>query len=422
MFSREHPLTPVLRRFLRGVLARKVSVMASTAATGPGGAGSAALRRGSVPTSFRVRRIALVAAALALLPALISYATTMTEPSNSSLGIRSVEWLREHGAAGLVSQVESIYYSLTAPAKGGPALRSLPSVGYRGVGGAKSAHAGASAPLEAVAYVPPRVHAMVHPALPGEGIWHPTRAGPGASAAVLVTTLRNQPEYPRVVAGLAWIDTSHTSLVLYPGRQEPSVEIPRGPMEVPHAARSRLLATFNSGFKLSDSGGGFALGGHTYARMHDGEATLVGYVDGRVDVADWHYGPIAPHSVLFARQNLPLIVEDGRLNPELNDGPQWGATLGNAILVWRSGIGIDARGNLIYAAGNDQTVGSIARVLQRAGAVRAMELDINSYWVSFITYGGSGAHQARNLLPDMNRSPLRYLEPDDRDFFAVFER
>jgi hypothetical protein len=193
-------------------------------------------------------------------------------------------------------------------------------------------------------------------------------------------------------------------------------------MEIPHSSRSRLLATFNSGFKLSDSGGGFALGGHTYARMQNGEATLVGYFDGRVDVIDWHYGPIAPHSVLFARQNLPLIVNNGHLNPELNNGPQWGATLGNAILVWRSAIGVDARGNLIYAAGNDQTVSSIARALQRAGAVRAMELDINSYWVSFITYGTPGAHRASNMLPDMNRSALRYLEPDDRDFFAVYER
>jgi hypothetical protein len=27
---------------------------------------------------------------------------------------------------------------------------------------------------------------------------------------------------------------------------------------------------------------------------------------------------------------------------------------------------------------------------------------------------------ARNLLPGMIRSPLRYLTPDDRDFFAVY--
>ena len=65
---------------------------------------------------------------------------------------------------------------------------------------------------------------------------------------------------------------------------------------------------------------------------------------------------------------------------------------------------------------------SIADTLLRAGAVRAMELDINSYWVNFITYGASGARDPVNLLPDMVRSPSRYLEPDDRDFFAVYAR
>src|SRR5271165_4040487 len=78
----------------------------------------------------RTRRIVLVAAALALVPVGVSYVNTMAEPSNSSLGVRSVEWLRDHGAARLVSQVESVYYSLTAPSKGGPTLRSLPQVGY----------------------------------------------------------------------------------------------------------------------------------------------------------------------------------------------------------------------------------------------------------------------------------------------------
>ena len=86
------------------------------------------------------------------------------------------------------------------------------------------------------------------------------------------------------------------------------------------------------------------------------------------------------------------------------------------------GVGIDRHGNLIYAAGNDQTVTSLAAALIRAGAVRAMELDINPYWVSFITYSGSGALGPSNLLPDMHRAATRYLTPDDRDFFAVYLR
>jgi len=80
----------------------------------------------------RARRIVLVAALVVLVPAAFSYVKAIAAPSNSSLGIRSVEWLREHGAAGVVSQIESTYYSLTAPSKGGPTLRALPAVGARG--------------------------------------------------------------------------------------------------------------------------------------------------------------------------------------------------------------------------------------------------------------------------------------------------
>jgi hypothetical protein len=90
--------------------------------------------------------------------------------------------------------------------------------------------------------------------------------------------------------------------------------------------------------------------------------------------------------------------------------------------VWRSGVGVDARGNLIYAAADEQTAQSLAEILQRAGAIRAMELDINSEWVTFNFYGTSGANDPFKLLPDMTRDATRYLTPDDRDFFAVYAR
>jgi hypothetical protein len=151
-------------------------------------------------------------------------------------------------------------------------------------------------------------------------------------------------------------------------------------------------------------------------------ATIVGYRGGRVDVIAWQAGAALPADVTFARQNLPLIVDGGRPNPNLSDGPAWGATLGNAVRVWRSGVGVSARGDLIYAAADTQTVGSLAAILIRAGAVRAMQLDINSYWTTFISYGGPGAAAPASLLPDMTRPSSRYLTPDDRDFFAVYSR
>jgi hypothetical protein len=353
-----------------------------------------------------------MAAALALLPALISYVGMAATPSNSSLSINSVEWLRDNGLRGLVNRVETFYYSLNAPATGGPALHALP----------KQASVAAGHTRTAVHYYRPRpIRPVIHPALPGEGVWRATFAEGGSRPPVLITSYRPNPLYPQLVAGLAWIDASRTSIWLYPGAQEPAVAMPsRGPEEVPMTMRSKLVATFNSAFKLADSGGGFASGGHTYAPLHDGMATIVRYADGRVDIVDWNHGPSAPAGVVYARQNLPLIVDNGHLNPNLSTGPEWGATLGNAVQVWRSGVGVDRRGNLIYAAANYQTVASLAGILKRAGAVRAMELDINSYWPSFITYRYPGAQDPANLLSSMTRSPLRYLTPDDRDFFAVY--
>jgi hypothetical protein len=109
----------------------------------------------------------------------------------------------------------------------------------------------------------------------------------------------------------------------------------------------------------------------------------------------------------------------------LNDNPnspQWGYTLGGVTRVWRTGVGIDARGNLIYAAADGQTVITIAQILQHAGAVRAMEFDINPEWHTLITY----THATNGLTPTMvgpnpNQAATRYLVPDDRDFFAVYQ-
>ena len=57
--------------------------------------------------SSRVRRVALMAAALCLVPVVVSYVRTMAQPSDSSFGIRTVEWMRDNGARGLVNTVEN---------------------------------------------------------------------------------------------------------------------------------------------------------------------------------------------------------------------------------------------------------------------------------------------------------------------------
>lgn len=369
-------------------------------------------------TAQRVRRVLLITALVLALPSLVSYASMLTQASDSSLSIRTVEWLRDNGARGIVNKVENFWYTtFQAPATGGPALHALPHQAGVNDGAAGSGR------VAVHYYKPPNIRPVIHPALAGEGVWRGTYANGGSRPPVLVTQFRPEPLYPQNIAGVAWMDHTRTSTWLYPGRLEPAVTLPsRGPEELPAALRGKLVAAFNSGFKLVDSGGGFATGGHTYAPLKNGLATIVRYRDGRVDVQAWASGSQAPANILYARQNLPLIVINGHPNPNLSDGPVWGATLGNAVRVWRSGVGIDRHGNLIYAAANYMTVGSLADVLRRAGAIRAMELDINTYWTSFISYRQPGARGAANLLASMDRSNQRYLTPEDRDFFGVYVR
>jgi hypothetical protein len=292
-------------------------------------------------------------------------------------------------------------------------LARLPSVGLSG---------GASAGAHRPAVWPPRITPVFAHPLAGEGVWHGTGPLVNGASPVLLTTFRPEVDYPRIVAYVAWFDAARTAAAYYPGRYEPPNAPNRGPMMVPFDQRSRLLATFNGGFIYRDGNNGSSIGGTMYEPLKQGLATLIAYRDGRVDVKSWSGGPVAGGQIAFARQSLPLIVNHGRLNPALNDSTQWGYTLGNAVRVWRTGAGIDRHGNLIYAAADYQTVTSLAKILQRAGAVRAMQLDINPEWPTLNVYSHTGGLGSTMVVPNYQQSATRYLVPDDRDFFAIYRR
>ena len=263
---------------------------------------------------------------------------------------------------------------------------------------------------------------MISPALPSEGQWRGTGPLVAGASPVLVTTFRPDPNYPQLVAGVAWIDHTRTRLALYPGRYEPPNDGSQ-PAEVPPPAALEPARDVQQRLQARGLGRRLLLTGSAVraAEGRTGDADRLQRRGGRRA----RPGPAAPIPVpgsRFARQNLPLIVENGRLNPRLSNDSLWGATLGNAVRVWRSGIGVDAHGNLIYAAADNQTAESLAQILQHAGAVRAMELDINYEWTTFNFYGAFGAGDPAKLLPDMSRPATRYLSPDDRDFFAVYAR
>ena len=138
--------------------------------------------------------------------------------------------------------------------------------------------------------------------------------------------------------------------------------------------------------------------------LTDGNATLIGYRDGRIGIVDWSGGPNAGPGVAWARQSLAPIVWNGQLNPELNTDPnssQWGYTLGGVTRVWRTGVGVDRRGNLIYVAAERPDRHQHSRRSSCTSApCGAMEFDINPEWHTFITYSHRSGLDPRQIGPN----------------------
>jgi len=212
-----------------------------------------------------------------LVPVITSYTTFMLKPSSLPFGVRTVEWIRQHGGNWTVDEIEHVWYSLHAPEKGGPQLKSLPTVGLAPEADpSQSSNQSAPWPLP-IKPVFPRP-------LPGEGIWRSTGPQVDGAPPVLVTTFRSEVAYPQIVAYVAWFDQTRTALAWYPGRYEPPNAPVRGPMMVPNDQRSRLLATFNGAFTYAAGLNGSSVDGHTCEPLRDGLATLIGYRDGRLDI------------------------------------------------------------------------------------------------------------------------------------------
>jgi hypothetical protein len=251
--------------------------------------------------------------------------------------------------------------------------------------------------------------------------WSVRDAWAGHGPVVTFLNFHPQGQSASVVAYAGWIRTAATVLGLYPGYEGPGVTtLSRGPESVPSTGLARLLATFNSGFYEHDAAAGFYTNHTLYFPMVKGLATVVRYTNGTVGITQWAGGPSPGPTVLMARQNLPLLVNNSAPTPATANDFAWGLTLYGAPAVWRSALGIDKNGNLIYAAAPAQTAASMAAIMVQLHSVRAMELDINPEWPIFVTYAGPGARSPFLDVPNPNQIPNRFLYSSTKDFFAVF--
>ncbi len=216
---------------------------------------------------------------------------------------------------------------------------------------------------------------------------------------------------------LVRFDAASTRLVLHPGYQDPGGYGWSTHSVVEPAERPVLLAAFNGGFKFNLGDGGMAVGTRQAGVLQPGLASVVTYVDGSSQIGAWgQQVPAAGRTVASVRQNLRLLVSAGRPAADVDVISDWGATIRGAVVVARSALGIDAQGDLIWAGSMAATPRVLAEALIAAGAQRAMELDINPFWVCAFSF--TPANQVP-ILAGQQRPVGTYLTPWQRDFFTV---
>lgn len=382
-----------------------------------------ATRHGRRFAGSRQRRVILrvVAAIVATFLLLTGWSIghALSVPGGGTFAERIAEWARTHYLGPVVTFGEWLSYN--PPKKGGN-----PSIAFNRQGG-QAIKKGTKQHHGFQPIIPKRVSSPAGKPLPGEGVWRVAVTVHG-HPALLKTYVRQSKTYSSYYVGIVSMDQRLLKFGLRPGTEDPGYGHWGVPMDIPPGARTGLVATFNSGFRVYAAGGGIYLHGHYDGRLVNGAASEVYFKNGRMDIGRWGHGPLRMGpNIAAVRQNLKPIVINGQVPATVDQNvlSSWGATLGGGYDVWRSGVGITKDGRIIYVYGDALSVRTLADLLKRAGCQTAMELDINPDWMSFMYYlpkNHPGNPTPVNLLKSQLQNPYRYYSISNRDFTAVFAK
>ncbi|HWY79854.1 MAG TPA: phosphodiester glycosidase family protein [Candidatus Sulfotelmatobacter sp.] len=267
------------------------------------------------------------------------------------------------------------------------------------------------------------------PPLPQEGIWLPIDNTLFPNETVLARTfIRPDTSRSYAIVSLVKMNMKKLNIGLQAGTYYPGG--PKGifgPGYIPKSIlqSNSLIAAFNGGFMEKDGHYGMIIGNKTYVPLRNNLATLLVLADGSAQIIDYQ-GQTLPMNVVGIRQNGAFLVHNSLVTSFVeSDSDTWGRTTTNSMYTWRSGIGITKSGDLIYAVGNSLIPATLANALKSAGAIEAMQLDINPYWVRYILYTslGKGNYSYIPLLTNMQQNGgYSYIHSYNKDFFYIYTK
>ena len=187
-----------------------------------------------------------------------------------------------------------------------------------------------------------------------------------------------------------------------------------------------VVALFNGGFKVGDKAGGSVVDGVVLSPLLPGDATIALNARGQWEMGVWGTAtfPTANFHPIAIRQNLPPLVQAGVVASSALAGEwgQWGSPLHGKPLVPRSGLGVDAQGNIVYVASIKGVLpAQLGAALVAAGVRFGMALDMNPYWptlgASFVPLHHAGPLPVQ--IPYASHNPNMYFTGWERDFFVA---
>ena len=297
------------------------------------------------------------------------------------------------------------------------------------------------------------------PVLPGQGATSRFTTVVVSPRGPAVTVTRPGGTWARHRIAVMWLSHVAIRLELHPGVHTSYSRV-IDPGASPHWTTSPILsglrlqrglaATFNGGFKVTngDAHGGYWDSGYGIDGrgrvvhdpsgaqvLHRGVMSLVMHRDGTWAMGLWGTQLRMTSTVRFVRQELTPLVDGGKVEPltrARSCQAVWGKTVGGVgCAPWRSGVGVTSAGDLVYVSGAALTPYQLAVLLREAGAVRAMQLDVNSQWVSAEYYrpGTTTRAAVAHVLNSPYYRAGHYVSgsvaagtASNRDFFAAYLR
>ena len=218
-----------------------------------------------------------------------------------------------------------------------------------------------------------------------------------------------------------WMDPSRLRFRYVPGYSVPEGSPFSRADQTPITWASRIVAGFDSGYKLADHVGGFYYRGKTVATLRPGFASVVVHLDGTIAVGVWGRDLTMTPDTVVVRQNLKPLVDRGVSMALPSDTTRtWGYANGNVRLANRSALGHLDDGSLVFAYGHNVTAAQLAESLVRVGCIEAIMLDMNKSWPTGFTYTHTGSTtKGAKINSHIVRSPSTYLLRYKKDFFVV---